>query len=210
MTTLSLFPEDNIEPELPPGLIYTPEFITPTDEERLLHKIDNQQWLDELIRRVQHYGYKYNYKARKIDHSMYLGALPNWIQDIANAIQAFIERDESTHGVEAQLFDQAIVNEYLPGQGISAHIDCEPCFGDIITTLSLGSDTQMQFDLRSGGDSLHVPLARRSLAILTGPSRYEWLHSINNRKSDTWPVGTGPKVSRSRRVSITFRSVNVK
>ena len=55
MMTLSLFPEDNIEPELPPGLIYTPEFITPADEERLLHEIDNQQWLDDLIRRVQHY-----------------------------------------------------------------------------------------------------------------------------------------------------------
>jgi len=28
---------------------------------------------------VQHYGYRYDYKARTIDHSMRLGELPQWV-----------------------------------------------------------------------------------------------------------------------------------
>ena len=41
--------------------------------------------------------------------------------------------------------DQLIVNEYQPGQGISAHIDCEPCFKNTIVTVSLGSVYEMDF-----------------------------------------------------------------
>ena len=210
MTTLSLFPEDNVEPELPPGLIYVPNFITDDEEQELLEMIDGHEWLDDLLRRVQHYGYKYNYKARKIDNSMYLGPLPEWVETISTKIFTHLQTnevisDESTDPLRP--FDQAIINEYEPGQGISAHVDCVPCFGPVIATLSLGSDTQMQFDEPQTGVTLPVPLAQRSLAILTGPSRYRWQHSISSRKSDRWPIENGPKILRSRRVSATFRSI---
>ena len=48
-------------------------------------------------------------------------------------------------GYFSLLPDQLIVNEYLPGQGITDHIDCEPCFEDTVVSISLGSHTTMNF-----------------------------------------------------------------
>lgn len=98
--------------------------------------IDTQTWLSALKRRVQHYGYQYDYKARTISSDSYLGALPHWLGDLQERL--FAEK------LFKQKPDQAIINEYLPGQGISAHIDCVPCFDDVIASLSLGSDVMMQ------------------------------------------------------------------
>ncbi len=47
-----------------PGLVYLPEFLMPEQHDALLAEIDRQPWLPDLSRRVQHYGYKYDYKAR--------------------------------------------------------------------------------------------------------------------------------------------------
>lgn len=207
---LSLLDGDNSDPELPPGLIYKPDFITPEREAGLLQIIDDSPWMNDLLRRVQHYGYKYNYKARRIDKSMRLGDLPEWVDTIAKEVFVFVKNHSelpTTIAEEVQPFDQAIINEYEPGQGISAHIDCEPCFGPVITTLSLGSDAHMRFDNITTGSWLPVPLAQRSLAILTDDARYQWTHSIPNRKTDRWPEKVGPKVERQRRISITFRSI---
>ena len=60
-----------------PGLIYRPDFITPDEEAMLVELIDAQEWNADLKRRVQHYGWKYDYTARRIDNSMHIGSLPN-------------------------------------------------------------------------------------------------------------------------------------
>ena len=62
-----------VEPELPkeddkrvcrgvPGLKYIPGFLTTEAQQALLAQIDKNDWLHDLKRRVQHYGYKYDYK----------------------------------------------------------------------------------------------------------------------------------------------------
>ena len=56
-----------------------------------------------------------------------------------------------------------IVNEYVAGQGISAHIDCIPCFGDKIISLSLGGAITMDFTRKDLKHNLR--LAPRSLLI---------------------------------------------
>ena len=190
---------DETEPAPPEGLIYVDDFVSEAEEAELLHLLDVDHvddWLPDLLRRVQHYGYKYDYRQRRVDRTMELGPLPDSLRSIADRIA--VETSMSTP------FDQAIVNEYEPGQGIAEHIDCEPCFGDMVATLSLGSDIEMQFGHRPTGGQHHQRLRRRSLAILSGPARYEWTHSIAKRKSDRWG---GPRVPRERRVSITFRTV---
>lgn len=50
----------------------------------------------------------------------------------------------------SERMDQAIINEYLPGQGIAAHVDCEPCFGDEIGVVSLLDSHPMEF-VETGG-----------------------------------------------------------
>jgi len=60
-------------------------------------------------------------------------------------------------------------------------------------------------EMRKGGEHRAVYLPPRSLLIMSGASRYEWLHYIPHRKSD---MVQGLAVPRSqRRVSFTFRKV---
>ena len=181
---------DILPPAAPdiPGLQYLPNFITPNEELTLIEVIDRQQWLHDLKRRVQHYGYKYDYKERVVKPDSYLGPLPDWLMPVSQKLPFKP--------------DQAIVNEYQPGQGISAHVDCVPCFDEMIASLSLGSGAVMQFT--NGQEKHDLFLEPRSLIMLSGPARYEWTHAIPARKSDV--VG-GFKIERGRRVSLTFRSV---
>jgi alkylated DNA repair dioxygenase AlkB len=179
-----------------PGLIYLSDYLDQHQREWLLHKIDAQHWSTEIKRRVQHYGYKYDYRKRSIDSSMALGDLPDWLHRLAAKVQA--------DDLMPTIADQVIVNEYLPGQGISAHIDCEPCFGSIVVSISLGSGCIM--DLRQTHDLRHVPLLLESgsLLVLSGEARYDWTHGIAARSAD---VFQGRSYLRGRRVSVTLRTV---
>jgi alkylated DNA repair dioxygenase AlkB len=181
-----------------PGLVVVPDFVTKEQETALLQTIDDQPWRNDLKRRVQHYGYRYDYRARTVTRDSYLGPLPLWGENIAQRLK--------TEKYMSQVPDQLIVNEYLPGQGISAHVDCVPCFGPVITSLSLGAACVMTFRHPKQQQQLDVILPQRSLAVLTGPARYEWTHEIAARKSD---IINGARTSRDRRVSLTFRTVIV-
>lgn len=177
-----------------PGLICVPGFLNESDS--LLGILDRMPWLDDLSRRVQHYGWLYDYKSRKIHHDSYLGPLPGFLQEIAEAL--------FSAGFMECVPNQAIVNEYLPGQGIAAHIDCEPCFGPEIATISLGDEYPMRFTCVSTSEAIDVWLPVGSACVISGPARYEWRHEIAKRKSD--PSG-GTRKLRTRRVSVTFRTV---
>lgn len=179
-----------------PGLIYHPDYITERQAVHLTTTIDAALWLTELKRRVQHYGYKYDYKARAISKEMHLGPLPDWAQSLADALH----KNKHTNEIP----DQLIINEYEPGQGIAAHIDCEPCFDNIIAIISLGSTYVMDFINRLTKEKISQPLAPRSLLILKDEARYEWQHMIAARKSD---LINGTRQPRQRRLSLTFRNV---
>ncbi len=193
MNQFSLFDNKTEDIEIS-GLTYQPNYISKEEETTLIQIIDSQVWLNDLKRRVQHYGYKYDYRARRIDMSMKIGKLPDWLESIAKRLY--------TEGVFRDIPDQVIVNEYENGQGISPHIDCEPCFEDTIVSISLNSAAIMEF---SKG-TLRVPilLEPRSIIILKGESRFDWTHSIPVRKSDRYE---GLTYLRKRRVSLTFRKV---
>lgn len=158
------------------GLTYIPDYITTEQEQSLISQIDKQPWLNDLKRRVQHYGYKYDYKARKITPDLKIADVPEWLQILSN-------------------FDQVIVNEYLCGQGITPHIDCIPCFGETICSLSLLESCEMILERDNIKHS--IILEPRSLLTFQGEARYEWKHSIPQRKSNI----------KNRRVSITYRKV---
>ncbi len=179
-----------------PGLCYVPDYINEIEHGRLLAQIDEQPWLNDLKRRVQHYGFKYDYKARKIVRDMHIGKLPKWLEEWAEKL--------CEDGHMPEVADQVIVNEYIPGQGISRHIDCEPCFQDTIVSLSLESGCFMDFTNEDKTKKTSVWLSPRSIVVLNYKARYEWLHGIAARKSDT---RDGHKVARERRVSLTFRKV---
>jgi alkylated DNA repair dioxygenase AlkB len=177
------------------GLNYVAGFIDEPTQILLLDEIDRQPWLTDLQRRVQHYGYKYDYKARKIDKSMYLGCLPIWAQPLAARLRS--------DGYMAAIPDQLIINEYEPGQGISPHVDCIACFGSCVCSLTLGSGCIMKFTEVAGVGPESLWLERGSLLAISGAARYEWKHGIPARKSDRV---NGDILRRERRVSLTFRT----
>ncbi len=181
-----------------PGLTYLPDYIDQTRHDELVAVIDQQPWLDSLQRRVQHYGYRYDYKVRKVDPAMYLGPLPEWTLDLVSRL------------VEERLFevapDQLIINEYEPGQGISRHVDCVPCFDRTVASLSLGSTCAMEFVHNKDRTKVTLLLQPRSLLVLQDEARYDWTHAVPGRKTDTI---AGVTYLRSRRLSLTFRKVLV-
>jgi len=105
-----------------------------------------------------------------------------------------------------------IVNEYLSGIGISAHVE-NFRFDEPVCALSMAGVDTMRFreldqandgSVRSGkaatahktGNSQDITLPRRSLLLMRGPARNIWQHEIvrGRRKPADW-----------RRVSLTFR-----
>lgn len=181
------------------GLGLYPEFINEEEEGRLLEEIDHAVWLTDLKRRVQHYGFRYDYRARRVGSEDAIDAIPDWM--------VFLHDRLRTRSLIDFVPDQAIVNEYLVGQGIAPHIDCEPCFGDTIVSISLGGQCVMDFQrtqLGKAADKVPLLVPRRALLIMKEEARYGWYHGIAGRRSDKF---NGSLYPRTRRVSITFRKV---
>ena len=186
----TLFPHDVTAADVPPvpGLRYLPEYVTEADERAVAAAIDGSPWNTEWKRRRQPYGGGYG-KAGNVS------PIPDWGRRLADRLYA--------DGVTDTPFDQMLVNEYRPGQGIAPHRDYAP-YGRTVVSLSLLSPCVMDFRHPPSGRKEHLLLGRRSLLVLSGEARYDWEHGIAPRKRDTWH---GLPVERGRRLSVTFRFV---
>jgi alkylated DNA repair dioxygenase AlkB len=192
----TLLPIDVREDKEIPGLKIASSFVSEDEEKELIARIDCSEWRDDLARRVQHYGYVYDYAARSVDASSYVGPLPEWVNAIAARLCETKLLDEPP--------DQVIVNEYVSNQGIAKHIDCVPCFQGRIVTLSLLETWEMFFwPPVEEPEKVIRPLERRSAFSLGGESRLKWRHEIPKRKNEPWGA-------RSRRLSLTFRKIRLR
>ena len=179
------------------GLRIIEKFLTPEEQADCNRQVNaaDDHWRHDLSRRVQHYGWRYDYKARAITPDMKIGALPEWLARLARKLY------EET-GLFERVPDQVIVNEYLPGQGIAMHTD-HPGFGPTVCTISLLDDWEMDFS-RDGKQKFPALLKRGSCVLLTGDARSIWKHGIAPRKTEMLACG---KRNRKRRLSLTFRTV---
>ncbi len=177
-----------------PGLSYVADFLSEGEEDHVVAVVDQSAWSSELQRRVQHYGWRYDYKARQIDSSMRLGPLPEWADSLARRLVS--------RGILSDVPDQVIVNEYVGNQGISQHVDSESSFADGIAMISLLESWEMVFrEKRKQGRKVRQKLERRSAMIMTGEARYRWTHEIPKRRYEPG------RAKRGRRISLTFRKV---
>lgn len=149
---------------------------------------------DPKSRRVIHYGYKYDY--RKMALPAKTSPMPEVLAALARPVAA------SLLG-ESEMFDQLIINEYIPGQGISAHVDHPQQFGDVIFCICLGSGTTIMFTHPDGRvESRWLPAG--SAYAMTGKARHMWRHGIEAKKSDM--VGF-KRIPRGTRYSLTYRTI---
>ena len=179
------------------GAVLIHAFITPAEEQRILERIADAPWLTDLSRRVQHYGYRYDYRRRGADTHVSAPAFPAWAKCMAHRMASWFG---------PRLPEQCIVNEYRPGQGIGMHTD-HRSFGPVVASLSLADAWTMRFRPRRPGEpylpgaSRHdqaVTLPRRSLLVLRGPARTAWMHGIDSADTGHY---------RHTRVSATFRTL---
>ncbi len=179
-----------------PGLALYKDFFSTTLLDALLHQVDREQWSYDLKRRVQHYGFKYDYRKHACDPAAAVAGLPEWAQCLSAQMRQA--------GVVAGRFNQLIVNEYLSGQGIAMHRD-STLFGNEIASLSVGSSCVMTFAPMRGPGVTHVELDPGDLLVIRGDARYCWKHGIAARKKD---IFEGRTIIRQRRISLTFRQLD--
>lgn len=169
-----------------PGLSYVPNYLTEAEEQALTRAIDAMPWDTRWRRRIQPYGGLYG-KAGSAP------PLPDWGVELAQRLYA--------DGITLQPFDQMLVNEYLPGQGIALHCDYAS-YGRTVVSLSLLSPYVMDFRQLETARKERLLLEPRSALILSDEARYSWEHGIAPRKGDVWHDAA---FKRGRRLSITFR-----
>lgn len=161
------------------------DYLSKNEEKELLEYIYSQPWSKVLSRRVQHYGYEYSYFP------------PYGVKKTKEIPKLFLNYINKIN----PKFNQVIVNEYLPGQGIGKHTDHKLFFNDMICSLSLGSPTII---FRKGENREEIFLKNKSLLIMSGESRWKWTHEIPQRKGDAI---NGNYIERQTRISLTFREV---
>ena len=178
------------------GAALVPDIVTEAEERRILLRIAQAPWMTDLSRRVQHYGFRYDYRQRGTARHDPASPFPRWATVIGERLRPFFE---------GAMPEQCIVNEYRPGQGIGMHAD-HASFGHVVISLSLAAAWTMNFRPRNArpyardglaSDEI-VLLPRRSALVLRGPARRAFMHGIdpaaNAGRSET-------------RVSATFRTL---
>ena len=185
----------------PPGVAVIEDFLAPSEEQRLLSMIDSSIWSHDLGRRTQQNGYKFDYTTETVV------PMPPSLDTVPPEIAAVSARMCSL-GLPCP-GDQCIINEYVPGQGIGAHVDLLPDFGDVVASVRLnGWCTMVLHPLppRRGRRPVKFFLPPGSLLILEGEARHLWAHSIPKTSYDV--DSSGRRWPRRRRVSVTLRSMN--
>eukprot|EP01062_Namystynia_karyoxenos_P012288 TRINITY_DN14419_c0_g1_i1.p1 TRINITY_DN14419_c0_g1~~TRINITY_DN14419_c0_g1_i1.p1 ORF type:complete len:615 (+),score=123.27 TRINITY_DN14419_c0_g1_i1:86-1846(+) len=204
-------------PELPEGLVVCNNFITPDEEKELLAAIDARPWdSEQMNRRVMQFGFHFVYGTRgRMISSLPDRPLPDFLGGLLKRIAAYKHTPQPTPGdgeASAPFLlprepDQLIVNEYMPMQGIRAHVDRVELFDQYVSVVSLGCDTILEFaPVKPGdGEAVSVRVPGRSYYCLSGPARQNYTHGITPTRGHCYD---GDRWKHTRRVSLTFRKVH--
>jgi len=179
----------NPAPDLPEGLAYASDVLTPAQEQALLAELPRLPFREFEFhgfvgkRRVVSFGYRYDFNGRGLSAA---DPIPDFLIPARAAAARFA-------GLAPDALRHAHLIEYRPGASIGWHKD-RPEFADVIG-LSLLSPCTFRLRRKVGGRwERHAFTAEsRSIYLLRGPARHEWEHSI-------------PALP-TLRFSITFRSL---
>jgi DNA oxidative demethylase len=175
-----------------PGLRYGEEFLSRDEEAALIDRINScdlspfrfQGWLGKRLTAT--FGWRYDFD----DGSFGRG------EPIPDDLLPIRERAAAFAGLPSSALEQVLLIRYDVGAGIGWHRD-RPVFEDVIG-ISLGTPAPLRFRrrLEKGFDRVTVPVAPRSIYLLSGEARHAWEHSIAALEAPRW--------------SITFRTLSEK
>jgi alkylated DNA repair dioxygenase AlkB len=180
----TLFP---VEKNYPEGFQYFPDFITEQEEQQLLKEISSIQLNTfnfqgyEAKRKVASFGYDYSFDKRTVSKGKEIPIAFDWL----------ILRVALKLSLSAEKFAELLITEYPIGSVINWHRDAPPF--DVIAGISLNS--ACVFKLRpheklnqSRGNTISIPVQRRSLYIIQGLARSDWQHSISPVKQVRYSI----------------------
>lgn len=110
-----------------PGLVVIENFISEAEEMALMDELggDTAPWKESISRRVQHYGFPFNYRTLMVDYVKPTPPLPSNCADLTHRITTCYEQQAEQGLLDLlkpyQPLNQLTINEYLPGQGIASH-----------------------------------------------------------------------------------------
>jgi alkylated DNA repair dioxygenase AlkB len=184
-----------------PGLYVCRKIIA--KQKSIIKKLDKKKWKplssSSISRKVQHYGFTYNYKTKSINDPApklpkFLKNLQTTLTDICKKLK-IISNDYE--------FNQCIVNNYEKNQAISKHIDIIK-YGDVIGCYSIGNSNAIMV-FTKGTNRVEIKARPRSLYIMSGDARLKWKHEMLSLKA--FPKEHKKEGILPRRISITFRNV---
>jgi alkylated DNA repair dioxygenase AlkB len=176
-------------PDLPEGMTYAEEIISPADEQRLVHHIGTLplkpfEFVGGLKgnRKVISFGFRYDWGAHQLQQA----------DDIPPPLLSLREQAAAFAGIDVERLQQVLVTEYAPGAGIGWHKD-RPQFDQVIG-VSLLAPCLFRLRRKAGvkWERKSFTAQPRSAYLLSGASRHGWEHSIPPLKE--------------LRYSVTFRS----
>ncbi|CAD6222999.1 GSCOCG00005343001-RA-CDS [Cotesia congregata] len=208
----------NFIKNVPPSAYYVPNFITDNEEEELMKHVSScplPKWTQLSNRRLQNWGGIPHQKG------MIAEEIPKWLKKYMDRISSLniFSNDK--------LPNHVLINEYLSGQGIMGHTD-GPLFHSIVTTISCGSHTLLEFTKRLDTEEnqrqlkpeFSFLLERRSLLVLQDTLYHDYLHSISECNYDiiessyirnldlcSFKYEESEKLNRKTRISLTIRHV---
>ena len=184
----TLFP---LEPTLPEGFSYYPDFLSADEETELckeiskldLHNLNYHGY--KANRKTASFGYDYNFDDNKLSKG----------KDIPLAFDWILEKTAKYISIERNAFAELLLTEYPPGAVINWHRDV-PQFG-LIAGISMLTDCTFRLrpfdkEKQTRSSVISFPVQRCSLYTMQDDARWNWQHSIA-------PV-------KQTRYSITFRT----
>jgi alkylated DNA repair dioxygenase AlkB len=180
----TLFP---IEPLFPDGFSYSDDFISTEEEADLLGSIKGFK-LDPFLfqgyeakRRVASFGFDWNFDKRVLTKG----------KPIPEAFLPLIEKTAVHLSIPVQSIGELLLTEYPAGAVINWHRDAPPF--ETIIGISLLSDCVFKLRPHEKAEqarkrTITLPVRRRSLYIMSGPSRSDWQHSILPVKSTRYSI----------------------
>lgn len=180
----------------PQGLFFIADAISVEEEKSLIAFLNNQKWVPLTInvdtgRCVQQYGFRFDYHTYEIKDDV--PKIPKELSGLIVKLTSICKQLKIDGS--ALEFSQIIVNRYLPGEGITAHIDWK-AFGPIIGCFTLGASAPIEFTKEATKQSFILQTEPRSLYIMSGDSRTSWKHGMKSGNKDN-----------GCRISVTIRHV---
>lgn len=183
----NLFDEGDDGGGWPAGWRYEPAFIDEAKEAELIAAIAQlplapAQYKGYTARReVISFGSRFDFDTNTLHPG---DPIPGFLLPLRSHLAGLA-------GVEARLFDDALVSRYAAGTPLGWHRDV-PDF-EIVAGVSLGGWARMRFrpwpPRRSGrAGVLTAHLAPRSAYLITGPARWDWQHSVAPTEGLRWSI----------------------